>query len=54
MNDEKIQDYKTDSFDSSDHAGIIGNSLEGTNNIKVEIAEKDTGFVTIYGLIVSE
>lgn len=54
LNGKKVQDYKTDSFESSDQAGIIGNSLKGTNSVKLKVAEKDTGFVTIYGLIVSK
>lgn len=54
LNGKKVRDYKTDSFDSNDQAGIIGSSLKGSNSVKLKVAEKDTGFVTIYGLIVSE
>ena len=54
LNNEKVQDYETDSFESSDQAGLIGSSLKGSNRVKLKIAERDTGFVTLYGLIVNE
>ncbi|MGN0242649.1 MAG: SGNH/GDSL hydrolase family protein [Lachnospiraceae bacterium] len=53
LNGQEVDEWQTDEKKTTDKANIIGYSMSGSNEIKIQINEKDKEFVTIYGIILN-